>query len=118
MHGSSDLKRKNVLSSFTNHVMTSLNSSNLAIDCRKSVVDREYCFLVAKSALDVMLLLFGRSGCLVVVATVSAPPAVVGLRWYVFFQCSRSGPVGTCSLRGPPAKRSHYFNFSSVIPSD
>ena len=53
------------------------------------------------------------------VATVSAPPAVVCFKQYVFHQRSRSAAVATCSLFfGPSATRSHSFIVSSVFHCD
>ena len=55
-------------------------------------------------------LAFGKSGRLVV-AKVPAPPTAVCIRQYVLFQGSRSASVGTFSLFGPLAMRSHSLTF-------
>ena len=58
---------------------------------------------------------FCKSECLAV-ATVPSPAAVVCFRKYVFYQCSRSADVATCSRVGPSARRCHSLTFSSVTP--
>ena len=52
------------------------------------------------------------------VATVSAPPAVVCFKQYVFDHHSHSAAVVTCFLFGLAATGSHSFNFSSVTLCD